>query len=235
MRQRPSGCPVMHQVWDKLLFLHWPVEVEQLRPLVPEGLEIETWEGTAWIGVTPFTIRGIRPPFFPPLPVLSRSHELNVRTYVTRDGVPGVWFLSLDASNALAVWGARLGFSLPYFRAQMELNAGRSIDFHSRRTHADAPPASFRARWHVGARLPEAAPNTREFFLIERYALYSESGGRLYRARIHHRPWPLASARVEQLTSTMLSSHGLPEPRDEPLLHAQAEPFDVEVWSPKRV
>lgn len=236
VRQRPHGLPVMHQTWDKLLFLHWPVEKEQLRRLVPAGLEIDAWEGTAWIGVTPFTIRGIRPPLLPPLPMISNSHELNVRTYVQKDGVPGVWFLSLDASNALAVLGARIGFSLPYFRAEMELTMhGNRIDFRSARTHSSAAPAEFQATWQVGSPQPDAVPGTRDFFLIERYCLYASTGDRLYRAQIHHRPWPLCTASVDRLASNVIQSHGLPEPRGAPLVHAQSEPLQVWTWRPKRI
>ena len=236
IRQRPKGWPIMHQTWDKLLFLHWPVEADQLRQLIPAELEIDTWDGTAWLGVTPFTIRGVRPPLLPALPALSTSHELNVRTYVHKDGVPGVWFLSLDASNALAVWGARVSFFLPYFRAKMELQAtGSQLDFHGVRTHDGAAPAEFQASWRLGPRLPEAMPDTRDFFLIERYCLYTSSGDHLYRARIHHQPWPLCHADVERLNSSVIESHGLPSPQQPPLVHAQAEPLQVWVWPPKRI
>lgn len=236
VRKRPRGWPVMHQTWDKLLFLHWPIETDQLRPHIPPGLEIDTWKGTAWIGVTPFTIRGIRPPLAPALPMLSQSHELNVRTYVWRDGVPGIWFFSLDASNSLAVWAARVGFALPYFRAEMELTTDSgSIEFQSRRIHADAPPGTFHAKWRIDSPLPEVLPGTRDFFLIERYVLYSSSGNRLYRASIHHRPWPLSSAHVERLTSSILESDGLMQPQESPLVHAQAKPLSVWIWPPKRV
>lgn len=186
--------------------------------------------------MTPFTIRGIRPPLLPRLPILSNSHELNVRTYVHRDGVPGVWFLSLDASNSLAVWGARIGFFLPYFRAEMKLEAqGDKIGFSSRRTHTGAAAAEFQATWRLGPRLPEAAPETRDFYLIERYCLYTSSGDRLYRSRIHHRPWPLRSAEIEQLSSSLFQSHGLAEPQQAPLVHAQAEPLEVRIWPPERI
>ena len=123
VRSRPQGWPLMYQSWDKLLFMHWPMPVEALRPLIPDLLTIDTFEGTAWMGVTPFTMWGIRPVFSPSLPALSRSHELNVRTYVYVDGIPGVWFLSLDANNPLAVLGARLAFHLPYFTANMSLES----------------------------------------------------------------------------------------------------------------
>jgi Uncharacterized conserved protein (COG2071) len=121
IRTRPPGWPVMYQTWDKLLFLHWPVAAERLQPLIAPRLSLDTFEGQAWVSVSPFTMWGIRPVLLPPLPVVSQSHELNVRTYVHADGVPGVWFFSLDASNTLAVLGARVALGLPYFRARMRL------------------------------------------------------------------------------------------------------------------
>ena len=235
-RQRPEGWPVMHQTWDKLLFLHWPISVEELRPLIPAKLEIETWDGTAWIGVTPLAIRGIRPPFVPPLPLVSRTLELNVRTYVSLDGVSGVWFFSLDASNPLAVWGARLGFALPYFRASISMTAADGQEtFQCSRAGPERTPAEFSAQWRRASQPFHAEPNSRDFFLIERYCLYSSSGGRLYRADIRHRPWPLTEAHVERVSSSVVASHGLPEPQGAPLVHAQAAPLDVWAWPPRRV
>lgn len=236
VRARPPGRPIMHQSWGSLLFMHWPVPEELLCPLVPDPLTIETFDGSAWIGVTPFTMWGVRPAFLPPLPVLSNSHELNVRTYVHLDGVPGVWFLSLDANNPVAVLGARLIFHLPYFSAQMSLEPGRVVRFASRRTHRRAPPAGFTAAWEAGQALPPSEPGSLEFFLIERYCLYSaDHAGRLYRARIFHRPWPLRKAHLLSCHSTMIESHGLPSPGGNPLLHQQAEPLHVRVWPLTRV
>ena len=236
LTQRPSGWPVMHQTWDKLLFLHWPIEPARLRPLIPAPLQIDTFDGAAWVGVTPFTMRGVRPPLVPPLPVASRTHELNVRTYVHLDGVPGVWFLSLDASSALAVWGARLSYFLPYYRAAQSMRVrGERVAFRSRRKHRGAPAADFHATWIMGEPLPTAAPGTRDFFLIERYCLYAARRGQIYRARIHHQPWPLREARLEDLNSTMVQSHGLSGLGPGPLLHALAEPLDVWVWRLQRV
>ena len=233
IRSRPSGPPIMHQTWHELLFLHWPVAPDLLRALVPPGLELDLHEGVAWIGVTPFTITGIRPVFLPPIPPRSDSHELNVRTYVHKEGVPGVWFLSLDASNPLAVSGARLGFHLPYFRASMRLEEeGGTVRFSSRRTDAGAPPAHLEAAWTRRDRSPDAEPASLAFFLIERYCLYSAHGERISRARIHHSPWPLSRAEVTRLSSTMLESHGLPTPTAAPLIHAQAAPLHVEIWRP---
>jgi uncharacterized protein YqjF (DUF2071 family) len=236
IRARPPGRPLMHQHWDRLLFLHWPVPEALLRPLIPPRLAVDTFDGAAWVGVVPFTMWGIRPAALPALPGLSASHELNVRTYVHLDGVPGVWFFSLDASNPLLVWGARLAFHLPYFRARMGLEAaGPSVRYHARRTHAGAPPAAFEATWSPGTSLPEAQPGTLGFFLTERYCLYAARGGRLLRTRVHHRPWPLCEGRLAHLASSMLEAQGLPAPGGPPLAHALAAPLPVEVWRPRAV
>jgi hypothetical protein len=167
---------------------------------------------------------------------LSASHELNVRTYVHFDGVPGVWFLSLDAANLLAVWGARLTYCLPYFWARMHLEEKGSLRrFTSQRRHRGAAAAEFAAEWKLSEALPSAADDSLEFFLLERYCLYAEKRGRLYRARIQHRPWPLRRATLGHLTSTMAQAHGLPAPTGEPLLHALAEPLPVGIWPEQRV
>ncbi len=236
VRERPPGLPIMHQHWGSLLFMHWPVPAGLLRPLIPEPLGIDTHDGLAWVGITPFTMWGVRPAFAPALPFLSESHELNVRTYVYLDGVPGVWFFSLDAGNAAAVLGARVAFHLPYFRASMSLERrDRTLCFSSRRASRRAPAAEFEAVWTVGERLGEAWPGSLDFFLIERYCLYAARGGRIYRARISHEPWPLHGARLSSYRSTMIESQGLPSPSGEPLLHQQGEPLKVSVWPRVRV
>jgi uncharacterized protein len=236
VRARPSGWPIMYQHWGKLLFLHWSLPAESLRPLIPDPLVIDTFDGAAWIGITPFTMWGMRPTFLPPIPSLSESHELNVRTYVHLDGVPGIWFFSLDASNAVAALGARLTFHLPYFSARMSLERrNRSLHFVSRRTRPHTAPAEFEAVWTVGERLPQSELGSLEFFLTERYSLYSAWGDALYRARIFHRPWPLHEANLLSFRSTMLESQGLPSSGDGPLLHQQGEPLKVRVWPRVRV
>lgn len=237
IRSRPPGRPVNHQWWGKLLFLHWPVPEALLRPLIPERLSLDTHDGVAWISLVPFTMWGIRHPRMPVLPLLSRSHELNVRIYVHLDGVPGVWFLSLDANNPFLVAGGRLLFGLPYYQARMSLREeGRRIRYRSRRTHPGAPAADFNAAWEVGAPLPAAEPGSLDFFLTERYCLYSARGGRLYRSRIQHEPWPLAEATLlEGEYREIFTSHGLPAPEEAPLLHAAERPLHVEIWPLERV
>lgn len=231
IRQRPSGPALMRQTWGKLLFMHWPVPPEILRPLIPEPLSIDTFDGQAWIGEVPFTIWGARASFMPPLPGLRGFHELNVRTYVHLDGVPGVWFLSLDANHRLGVWGARTFFYLPYFNADITLEDGeRSITYALRRKDRRGAPASFDAKWEICEMLaPESPSGSLEFFLTERYCLYAAGQGKLYRSRIFHRPWPLQRAELGWWQSTMIASHGLPEPRESPLVH-YSEGVVAEIW-----
>ena len=220
----------MHQKWGKLLFMHWPVEPSALRPLVPPGLEIDTYDNKAWIAIVPFTMWDIRafPPYLPSVPGLSAMHELNVRTYVHLNGTPGVWFFSLDCNNATAVFGARTFYYLPYYNAELELEqSGSRIDYSTNRT--DKPVATFKATWDIGDPLPTSEPDSLEFFLTERYCLFSEHKDKLYRARIHHPSWPLQSATVDSWSSTMIEVLGLREPTEQPLLH-YAEQIAVDIW-----
>ena len=235
IRARPDGLPLMKQNWGKLLFMHWRISAEHLRPHIPKRLTPDTYDNSAWIAVTPFTMWDVRLSFTPPVPWLSDFHELNVRTYVHLDGVPGVWFFSLDANSLPAVLGARTFYFLPYFHAQIELaQEGPTINYKLRRNDA-TKPAEFRAGWQIGEALPEAQPDTLAFFLTERYCLYAASGESIYRARIHHAPWPLQQAELSSpLYSTMIESHGLPTPAGAPMLH-YAEELAVDIWSPEKV
>lgn len=231
IRERPTGNPIMHQRWSTLLFMHWRVPEELLRPLIPNDLHIDMHDGAAWIGVTPFTIPEIRLAGLPALPVIGSTHEINVRTYVHHQGVPGVWFLSLDASNPLAVAGARVSFALPYFQALIKLeHRGEETRFKSVRAHPGAPRAVFEAQWRRGETLPESQPGSLDFFLTERYCLYASRGSRILRSRIHHATWPLCRATLTSCSSTMVESHGLPSPDGDPIVHAQAAPIDVGIW-----
>lgn len=227
---RSLGRPLMHQTWGKLLFMHWRIDEKLLRPLIPESLEVETFDGSAWIAIAPFTMWDIRafPPFIPPIPGLNSAHELNVRTYVNYNHIPGVWFFSLDCNSAVAVLGARTFFHLPYYNAEIKLEQdGQLIDYALKRK--DDPPAAFEASWEIGDKLPYSHPGSLEFFLTERYCLYSEDDGKLFRARIHHQPWPLQKAELRSFESSMIESQGLPTPKGDPLLH-YCEELSVEIW-----
>ena len=230
VRHRPKGQPVMHQDWGKLLFIHWRIEESILRPHIPDSLEIDTYGDSAWIAITPFTMWDIRafPPFVPPVPGLDSMHELNVRTYVHYNGVPGVWFFSLDANSRAAVLGARTFFHLPYYNAEIEMEGKKKIKY--RLDRLDEPAAQFRAAWSVGEPLPESQPGSREFFLTERYILYTEFDGDLYRARIYHEPWQLYKAELTSFSSTMLEANQLMQPKTQPIVH-YADEVSVDIWS----
>jgi len=235
LRARPDGQPLMHQTWGKLLFMHWRIEEADLRPLIPAGLELDTFDGTAWIGVIPFTMWDIRafPPFVPAVPGLSSMHELNVRTYVHYDRVPGVWFFSLDCNSAAAVMGARTFYHLPYYNAEIDLQQrGSTIDYDLKRT--EKPAAEFKGSWKIGETVPFSHPGSLEFFLTERYCLYSEHNDKLYRARIFHQPWPLQNAAMNSYDATMIESLGLKSPQGEPVLNS-TESLNVEIWPLKKV
>ncbi|HET7113739.1 MAG TPA: DUF2071 domain-containing protein [Pyrinomonadaceae bacterium] len=235
-RHRPKGQPVMHQTWGKLLFMHWRISENVLRPYIPDSLEIDTYGGSAWVAIAPFTMWDVRalPPYVPPVPGLSALHELNVRTYVHHNGVPGVWFFSLDTNSNAAVLGARTIYHLPYYYADIELKQrGKSIDYKLSREDDD-PPAEFRATWKIGDPLPQSQPGSKEFFLTERYMLYTEHDDQLYRARIYHEPWPLQQAELVKWGSSMLEANRLPQPPGEPIVH-YAEELDVEIWYLERV
>jgi uncharacterized protein YqjF (DUF2071 family) len=222
----------MHQSWGKLLFMHWRIDEQLLRPLIPNRLAIDTFDGSAWIAVTPFTMWDIRafPPYLPAVPGLDRMHELNVRTYVHLDGVPGVWFFSLDANSAVAVLTARTFFHLPYYTAEMSLTQeDETIVYSSRRTEADIPAARLDASWAIGEALKLSAPGSLEFFLTERYCLYAAHKEKLYRSRIFHGPWHLRKASLSALHSTMIESHGLSAEGTSSTLH-YAEEISVDIW-----
>jgi uncharacterized protein YqjF (DUF2071 family) len=177
------------QTWVDLAFLHWRVDADELGRAVGRAVELDTFDGDAWLGITPFVLADFRLRGLPPVPRWSTFPELNVRTYVTRDGRPGIWFFSLDAASTLAVEGAKRLFKLPYFRAQMS----RTRDGDRVRYESARPGAAFSGSYRGTGDPFHAEPGTLEHFLTERYCLYTEDGGRAYRADIHHPPWDLQS------------------------------------------
>jgi uncharacterized protein YqjF (DUF2071 family) len=232
----PNAPWIMAQTWHDLLFAHWPIPVEALRFSIPSALEIDTFDGQAWIAVVPFRMSGVRLRATPSIPWLSAFPELNVRTYVTIGGKPGVWFFSLDAANSLAVKIARSWFHLPYFRARMsceELHG--QFDYTSQRNHRGATFAEFTAKYRPVSEPSVAQPGTLEHFLTERYCLYSITPrGTVLRGDIHHAPWSLQLAEAEISKNTMAEAAGFTLSIEKPLLHFSRRQ-DVVVWSPKSV
>jgi uncharacterized protein YqjF (DUF2071 family) len=225
----------MVQRWHDLLFAHWRCPITDLRPLIPPPLEIETFEGDAWIGVVPFYMSGVRMRATPPLPTVHAFQELNVRTYVTLDGRPGVWFFSLDCESSMAVIGARLGAHLPYYRAAMRMQPGiNGIEYHSRRWSLAGPPAAFSATYRGTGPEFAAAPGSLEHFLTERYCLYSSDGKRIWRGDIVHPRWSLQRGRAQIDTNSMIGAAGVRVANEEPLLHFSVFQ-DVRLWWPMRV
>ena len=231
----PRGPWIMKQEWHDLLFAHWKVPAEALRPVIPQGLEIDTFGGQAWLGVVPFRMAGVRMRGAPAIPGFSRFPELNVRTYVVRDGKPGVWFFSLDAANAVAVWGARTLFHLPYFLAAMSCaeNSGW-IRYESHRKDRSSSAASLRARYRAIGDVFHAAPGSIEHFLAERYCLYTvDEKRRIIRWDIHHPSWPLQSAEAAMEENTMAAAARITIADLKPeLLHFSRRP-EVVVWAPQ--
>ncbi len=225
------------QHWRDLLFLHWEVPAGTLRALVPRQLELDTYEGRAYVGLVPFRIWGNRARGLPALPGLSDFYEVNLRTYVKYQGrEPGVWFFSLDASNLAAVVGARAGWQLPYYHSQAsETRSEDTIHYRSERLRPGPVPARLEVRYRTGQSLGTATPGTLEHFFVERYLLYTQwRPVALLASEVRHQPYPLQAATVEQLTcDTLLSAHGLPGPTG--AVHALFSPgVDVDILALRR-
>jgi uncharacterized protein YqjF (DUF2071 family) len=234
----PAGEWIWRQRWCDLLFAHWPVPAEALRSLVPAELSIDTFGGTSWVGIVPFRMAGVARRPLPDLPGVSAFPELNLRLYVSRDRRPGVWFLSLDATNPLAVWAARRLCHLPYHHAaiRMEIGAGGTpgVRFRAERL-GGARGVRCAADYAPAGAAAAARPGTLEAFLAERYCLYTrDPAGAIFRSEVHHQPWPLAPATGWIDARALVAPHGIVLPRCEPLLHVAAG-VDTVVWSPRRV
>ncbi len=232
----PKGPWALFMGWHDLLFMHWPVPADVLRPLIPSALSLDTFDDSAWLGITPFRMSGVRPRSLPSVPWLSNFPELNVRTYVTVEDRPGIWFFSLDAHNPVAVRLARATFGLPYFDAEMSCRTSDGeVRYGSVRTHRGAPETRFAGRYRPVGDPFNSRPGTLENFLTGRYCLYS-AGNRdnVYRGDIHHHPWPLQRAEAEIESLAMTEQIGIVLPKIEPILHFSRR-LDTLAWLPKRV
>ncbi|HZI57612.1 MAG TPA: DUF2071 domain-containing protein [Verrucomicrobiae bacterium] len=230
----PSSQWTMKQNWHDLLFAHWPLAPEKVRSLVPQELELDLRDGTAYVAVAPFWMSGIRGRLAPPLPFLYKFCELNVRTYVRYKGVPGVYFFSLDAGSLPAVWGARAAYKLPYFHAAMPIrSSGESFEYTSSRLQMPRP-ANFHARYWPVSTARVRDKGSIEYFLTERYCLYTVDLSHVLRAYIHHAPWQLQDAEAEFEVNTMAQAAGIELPDAKPLLHFSKN-IEVLVWRPEKI
>ena len=234
--RRPGDRVVMYQKWRTLLFLHWEVPAGLLSGLLPPGLTLDTYEGRAFIGLVPFTMKGVRPAWLPPFAPLSDFHETNVRTYVHHEGKdPGVWFFSLDAANSIAVRLARAWFKLPYHFARMELTRqAQAVSYRSERLWPAPLPGRCEVRCEPTGEAAGSTPGTLQHFLVERYFLYTAHGGALWRGQVHHPPYQVRGADVEGLDESLLAAAGLPRPAEAPLA-LFSEGVNVDVFSLRRV
>jgi len=217
----------MKQNWHDLLFAHWSLPTEIMRRVVPPELELDTFDRHCWVGVVPFRMTGVRVRAIRPLPLLSRFPELNVRTYVTYGGKPGVYFFSLDAANYPAVWTARKLYHLPYFHAAMSsTESADAVHYYCLRDHSTA---EFRGHYRPIADIRLCDRGSIERWLTERYCLYTVHQGKVYRGEIHHQPWPLQDAEAELETNTVAAAAGISLPDSAPLLHF-ARKLEVLIW-----
>ena len=202
----------VRMTWHDLLFAHWPLSPHVIRPLIPPVLQLDTFDGMAWLGVVPFRMSGVGPRVLPPLPGVSAFAELNVRTYVRHQERPGVWFFSLDAADPLAVRVARRFFHLPYFDAQMSCRSRAGwIEYRSTRTHRGAPPATLDVRYRPAGDVYRSRPGDLDHWLTERYCLYAvDRAAGLRRVDIEHEPWPLQPAEATWRENRMAEPLGLP-------------------------
>jgi len=225
------GPWVMAQTWHDLLFAHWAMAPDTLRPMVPEPLALDLREGQCWVGVVPFWMSGVRARGTPAIPGIATFPELNVRTYVTFRGKPGVYFFSLDAASWSAVKGARALYHLPYFHARMSVHTeGTDVVYTSSRYSG---AAEFRGRYRSVKDVSVREKDSLEHWLTERYCLFTVHRGAAYIAEIHHQPWPLQQASAELDVNTVAEADGITLPKSQPLLHF-ARRLDVLIWPIRR-
>lgn len=206
-----SERPAVRMTWSNLLFLHWRIDADQLRPLIPAELDIDTHDGSAWIALVPFEMTNTNFRGIPPMPGLSQFYECNVRTYVRHNGRAGVWFFSLDAQTLLPVLGGRWMWSLNYVHARFDVEqTGNRTDYRlTRRRWGPWPAGSTRIAWSRGEALPRAEHGSLEHFLTERHWLFTERRGRIMAGRIEHNPWPLRDATLDGLDDSLITAAGL--------------------------
>lgn len=242
----PDSHWLLSQSWNDLLFIHYAFEPAVLRRLVPDALTLDLYDGAAWLTVSPFCTSHMRPSGIPPLPGLSFFPQVNLRTYVTMGGKPGLFYLSVDAANLSAVWFARMFFRMQYWHSAIQISGATiharrsdelSIHFRSSRLHGPSPtkdPTGIDVDYS-----PEGAPRlaragSLDEFLTERYCVYSWNRGRIYRTEVHHQPWSLQGANVEIRSNSLADPYGLTLPAEPNLCHFSRS-LKMLVWAPESI
>jgi uncharacterized protein len=229
---------VMYQRWEALLFLHWAYDPSTIQRTLPPGLTVDTFEGSAYLGIVPFYMRNVRPRYFPRVPWISDFLELNLRTYVyDRFGIPGIWFYSLDANQWLAVQTAKRFFQLPYFYASMYAQKGEQAGEIIYTSHRRGTPKNLASkfRYHPVGNSDCARPGTLEFFLIERYVLFANlRDGSLFSGRVHHKPYRIMNADAPEWSDSVFELDNLQRPRRLPDHILMSPSLDVEVFAIER-
>ena len=222
----------MRMTWENLTFLHWAYPAEDVQRLLPQGVDVETWAGEAWVSLVPLYMR-VRPPFGPAVPRLTTFPETNVRTYVTGPGGhPGVWFFSLDATNPAAVAAGRTALGLPYFLSKMHFTRdGDSLRYEGRRAGPQAGRASHRIEVDAGGEIANADLTEFDHFLTARFRMWSVNRGAVLLSDQEHAPWRLRRATVRSLEQDLLEHAGLPGPTAPPIVHF-ADRMNVRVGRP---
>jgi uncharacterized protein len=228
-RQIPATSPVMFQGWKHLLFLHWRWDPDEIQKRLPVGLAVDCFDRSGWIGIVPFFMEDVRLIGCPPLPMVSNFLELNLRTYVTdAENRPGIWFFSLDANQPFAVWSARAFFALPYWHARMQaMRTDGWIEYRSARDNRESPLIF---RYHGTGPTSEAALESLEFFLIERYRLFASRRGQLFSGKVYHTPYQLGPVDLGQHDGRLFELDGFPAPIRPPDHIAYAPRVDASIY-----
>lgn len=212
--------PLMLQRWSCISFLHWSYPPDEIRRLVPPVLDLDLSDGLAWVSMTPFLLEGVRPPFLPPLPWISRSPETNVRTYVRGpDGRRGIWFLSLDIGHLAPVIAARLGYSLPYMWSNVELRSDDGRIEYAGRRRLPRAPAEYRVTVAKEAPYADEELTDLDHWLTARFVFFSSYAGRILSVTAEHVRWPLWRARLMTLEASLLQAANIPPPAGPPVVH----------------